>query len=102
LRIISPLFTVASLARDHHVAWNMEACSIAIHAVEMLNHGYRVGQVARAIWASVIEQLSNKLFIFFAVNSNWPLLADPATQFVKKHAHELVRDVRFGSSCCGA
>jgi hypothetical protein len=64
----------------------VEACAIAIHAVEMLNYWRRVRQVARAVWAVIVEAPPNKLPILFAINFNLPVLAYPATQFVKKHA----------------
>ena len=71
----------------------MEACTIAIHTVEVFNYGFSVRQIARAIWALVIKPCADNLFIFFPVNSNVPVLADLATQFVKKHADQLVRHV---------
>jgi hypothetical protein len=74
----------------------MEACAITIHAVEMFNYGFGIRQIARAIWALGIEPFTDKLFIFFPVNFNWPVLADLATQLVKKHADQLVRHVRLG------
>jgi len=55
----------------------MEAYAITIHAVEMLNYGIGDRQIARAIWALVIEQLANKIFIFFPVNltgQSWLIL----------------------------
>jgi hypothetical protein len=64
----------------------VKACAITIHAVEMLNDRYRIRQVTGAIWAPVIELPSNKFLVFFAINFSWPVLADPATQLVKKHA----------------
>jgi hypothetical protein len=74
----------------------VEACAITIHAVQMFNSVSGIRQIARAIWALVIEPLADKLFIFFPINFNWPVLADLATQFVKKHADQLVRHVRLG------
>src|ERR1700730_4301649 len=68
----------------------------------MLNHGYRVRQIARAVRALVIKLPPNKLLIFFAIYFDWPVLADPATQFVEKHADQLVRDVRFRPPRCRA
>jgi hypothetical protein len=74
----------------------VEAGAVTIHTVEMLNHRDGARQFARTIGAPVIKLLANKFFIFFAINFDWPALADPATQFVKEHADELVRHVRLG------
>lgn len=74
----------------------MEADAITVHAVEMFNSVYGVGEIARAIWALVIEPLADKPFILFPINFNRPVLTDLATQFVKKHADQLVRHVRLG------
>jgi hypothetical protein len=65
----------------------VETRAIAIHAIEMLNHGIRIGQIARAVWTSVAKTRPDKPFIFFAIHFNCPTLADPATQFVKTHAY---------------
>jgi hypothetical protein len=74
----------------------MEADAITVHAVKMFNSVYGIGQIATAIWAQVIELLSDKPFILFPINFNRPVLTDLATQFVKKHADQLVRHVRLG------
>src|SRR5580658_5653886 len=62
----------------------------------MFNHGLGNREDARAIWALVIKPLTDKLFIFFAVNFNCPVLANPTTHFVKTHADQLIRHVRLG------
>jgi hypothetical protein len=74
----------------------MEADAITVHAVKMLDSVYGIRQIARAIWALVSEPLADKPFILFPINFNRPVLADLATQFVKKHADQLVRHVRLG------
>jgi hypothetical protein len=57
----------------------METRPIAIHAVQMLNHGHGFGEVTCAKWAPGIEDRANQLHVFFATDFNWPLLTDLAT-----------------------
>lgn len=75
---------------------HMEAYAITIHAIEVLNYGFGIREIARTIWALATKPLADKPFIFFAVNFNWPVLTNLATQIVKKHADQLVRHVRLG------
>jgi hypothetical protein len=56
----------------------VKAYAITIHAVEMLNYGFGIRQIAGAVWALVIEPLADNLFVFFSINFNWPVLADLA------------------------
>ncbi len=71
----------------------MEAYPIPIHAVEMLDYWKCINQVAGAIRTKIVEPLSNKMLVFFSVYFNWPIFADLAAQFVKKHTDQLVRNV---------
>jgi hypothetical protein len=71
----------------------VEPGAITVHTVEMFNHRFGDRQVARAIRALVVETLADKLFIFFAINFEYPVLANPATHFVKTHTDELIRHV---------
>ena len=38
----------------------------------------------------IVKSVSNEFLVFLAVNLNFPALADPATQFMQKHADELI------------
>ena len=76
----------------------MQADAIAIHTVKMLNDRFGRRQIARAIGALAAEPLTNKVAVFLSINFNRPLLADLATQFVKKHADQFVCYVRLGTS----
>lgn len=64
----------------------------------MFNDANDTREVAPAVWAFVTEPLSDQFLVFSIINLYWPALADTATQLVQKHANQLVRDVRFGSS----
>jgi hypothetical protein len=71
----------------------MKAYAITIHPVEVLNDGFGIRQITRTIWALATKQLADKAFILFAVNFDWPVLTNFATQFVKEHADQLVRHI---------
>jgi hypothetical protein len=59
----------------------------------MLDYSYICDQVATTIRTLIIKNLSNELFIVFAIDSYGPLPANFPTELVKKHADQLVGNV---------
>ncbi len=71
----------------------MQTRPVAVHAIEVFNYRFGIGQTPEAIRALVVKPFANKFAVFLAINSDTPFLSESPAQFMEKHANKFVRHV---------
>ena len=93
--IVPPLLVITTTTCHGYISWNMEPNPKAIHAIKMLNRRAIVFQCLAAINTKVTKPTDDVLGVCRVRDTHAPCRTSPATDFVKKHTHQLIRHVGF-------
>jgi hypothetical protein len=88
--VITPLFIVTFLARDDHVAGDVQSRSKSVHAVWMFNGCPVTFQQSAAVTTMTSKFGFNCVDVFLISDIESNLRSDFTADFVKKHTHEFV------------
>ena len=88
--VVASLFIVTFLARDDHIAGNVQSGSKSVHAVWMFNGCAVAFQQSAAVTTMTPKFSFNSVDIFLISDIDPDLRGNFTADFVKKHAYEFV------------
>ena len=88
--IVAPLLVITFLARNNHIAWNMQSCSKSVHAIWMFNRCTVAFQQPAAVATMTPKLGFNCVDVFWIGNIQSNLRGYFAADLMEKHTHEFI------------